>query len=407
MRTLLTVLTATVALSSLPALADECHFYAAAGSRANHATADCTPSGDQETCAKNGKTLAEFHLKGGKRNGPGWYLDGNDRKLAYTYKDGLANGPGKVFDKDGSLLCEMQFVDDKAEGLVRESAKGKVKGVYLYKKGDNTEARLTFTKGGHLSAITCGEQSFAPEDKEYCGWGGKTQNVTLYNDREEPSAFGMVLRDGKMISQTGKDGHGKKYVKTFPHPGNKRDYDMTVSFDDGKPYRTFSMRDEKEDGAFVEFAPTGQKVEDSRYDASGQAEKTTFYLNGNPKEKLKLSGATTVTFQRFWDSGKLQEEGAYVVEAARKRHPEFDRWGLYHRTGPYQSFYESGKPREQGAFVDGKEEGPYKIFYENGVLADDEVYKAGTLTHLRHFNDKGTLEKDEEYFPDGSRKLNK
>ena len=401
------LLAALAALCAVPALASDCHFYAAAGSHANHATADCVPSGDTETCTKNGKTLAEFHLKGGKRNGPGWYLDGNDRKLSYSYKEGVAQGPGKVFEKDGTILCELTFVDDKAEGLVREYQKGKVAEVSLYKKGDNAGPRLTFTRGGKLKAIVCAEQSFSPEDKEYCGFGGKTKEVQLYNDRDEPGAFTTTFRDGNLVAQTGKDMRGKKYVKSYPHAGNKRDYDMKVMFDSGKPYQTFSMRDEKEDGPFVEYAESGQKTETRSYDASGEEEQSTFFLNGNVKETLKYRDATTVSFQRFWDSGKLQEEGSYTVRAYPKRHPDFERVGLYDKTGPYRSFYENGKPHEQGAFVDGKEEGPFKIFYDNGTLADDEFFKDGKIAKLRHFSDKGALEKDEEYYPDGSRKLNK
>lgn len=67
----------------------------------------------------------------------------------YTYKSGKKTGTAKQYDKDGVLLFEIPYVDDKINGNVNEYYKsGAIKSVTGYNNG-NKGVRINYDENGN------------------------------------------------------------------------------------------------------------------------------------------------------------------------------------------------------------------------------------------------------------------
>ncbi|MFN0061530.1 MAG: hypothetical protein ACKVPX_03310 [Myxococcaceae bacterium] len=397
-----------VMLSAAPVLgSDECHFYASAGGRVSRPSGDCrTDAAGIERCTKDGKVIAELQTKARKREGQGWFLDYNDRKLSYRYRDDEAHGPGQVFSREGNRLCDIPFAENHAEGVVREwHPNGKLASAKPYARGKHTGPVIALTDKGALTRLVCAPKSFTPEDKDPCGFGGKPREVTLHNERGEPTSVVLTHAEGKLEAKTNRDAKGRTVRTRFITPGSESDVDVEILFASGKPALTYSRRAGKESGPSREYAESGQLIREARFDKGEPVEQTSFFLNGKRKEHLLAKDRATVSFKRFWDSGGVKEEGTFLRDSDRAD-ISLEGWGLHRRIGTYRSFWENGKLSEERRFDDkGELNGPLLSFYDSGTPRDEAVYTAGRLTKLKRYDETGKLEKDEEYFEDGSRKL--
>jgi antitoxin component YwqK of YwqJK toxin-antitoxin module len=137
------LLVLTMASWSGAARADQCSFIGRAGGRVSPRSGQCTLDSaavkdGREVCTQEGRTISETTWRKGERQGPGWYVDYNNQKLEVRWRGVVVDGPVKVYDKTGALLCTLSVVNGKTEGVVRELwPSGNPKSATLFKNGES------------------------------------------------------------------------------------------------------------------------------------------------------------------------------------------------------------------------------------------------------------------------------
>lgn len=403
-----------VALSvSAAALRADCHFFAAAGSSITPRNGDCKDaSGDPkdgvERCFHRDqpeRQISELKYAKGKRTGPGWYTDYNERRLEFTFQDDVAVGAGRYLFKEGKPECEASFTGGKATGPVRTYfPNGKLKEVALYRNGENDRGKLSFTENGTVDSLVCPVQSMAPEDRSLCGFDGKTATVDLDRGPNRTGMYQLTHENGKLIRKKTTDRQGREMRVTYPQPGNEDEYAAQVLFANGNTFRAFSIKRSQYDGAFKEFSESGQLVEETVF-AQGKPQKQTLYfLNGKIKHAAEAvttpPGATRVI--RYYDNGKPNMEATYTD--ARYAEAKDGGWTGFTTEDVAKSFREDGSLMWEEQYSKGRLEGASKQFRRDGSTATLAEYRKGQLVKLTCLDSKGAPRFTEERFEDGSRK---
>jgi len=390
--------------------ASDCYFVARVGSKFSHSSGECEVEGSRalsgvERCNKDGKVVAELRWKGGKREGRGFFFDYNDQKLIFEFKDDKANGQAQVMGRDGKLLCEITFVDDKAEGVVKQYyPSGKLKGAYQYKAGESTGKLIELGEDGKVSHIECASESLVPEDNEPCGHSGKGGAVQI--TRGDGTVGGTEKWDkGRLTERRFKNDRGQDEVHRFRDPTKPEDYDAEILFKNGKPFQQFHIGDHRFDGLFNEFYESGSLAEESVFAAGQRKSQKLYYMNGKLKKSLLRRGDKNVDVEQFWDNGKLRSKGAFVEK--RQYYYGFgdsSAWDYLAPEGKHLDYYESGALEAEENYSDGRLHDVVRRYFKSGKLFEDAQYAKGRVTRLKRYKENGAVEVDEEYFEDGSRK---
>lgn len=396
-------------LTGGPVAAGMCDFYAGAGAAViNQMSGKCTlldggrtdPKEGREKCAVDGTPTGEFVWKKGKRNGPGWFIDGNRQRAVMVFRDGQAHGAATLADINGKRLCDLVFVDNRAEGLVREfHPSGQLREVTLWKNGKKTGTLIGLTEAGEVTALDCAPQSLIPEDKIPCGHDGKLSNVQLYGGDGKPRRSFLRFQNGVIKAQTTTDLKGSTVEKTFPRAGDRSYFLAKESYPDGKLFRTYTSNNHFPDGSYVEYAPSGQKQEESVYADRLLQKRTLWYLNGQIKSTLVRQSDGSQDIREYFDNGKLALEGIYAL-----RDPASE--SLYNRipNGKERQFRENGTPKSEATYVMGQRDGITRLFHGNGKVAEEAEYRKDRLLSRVCYGPSGSETLRETYFEDGSRK---
>lgn len=96
------------------------------------------------------KLVQKTAVKNGMMNGESIKYHNEKPSAIEMYKDNMKHGLTKVYSlRDGSLYKEVNYVNDKKDGLVKTfGPNGKVKSEYVYKEGNRAGAyKLYYTNG--------------------------------------------------------------------------------------------------------------------------------------------------------------------------------------------------------------------------------------------------------------------
>lgn len=383
--------------------ADQCSFIARAGGKVSQRSGDCRldgsagPKNGVERCAsREGKQIAEFLWKDGKREGPGWYYDYNDQRLEFNYRDDLPDGAGKVYDKAGNLACMMDLQAGKVRGAVRQLyPNGKVEQAWLFENGEQSQAMIRLTPDGKVMGLRCAATSFTPEDVQPCGHDGKVSVVQLHDSKGTPLKGKQTYRSGKLVSLNTFDRKGNPLERVFDASGDERSCVDTVRYANGKMLRHYGVKDGRLHGPWQEFAENGTLSEDTLYEGERKMKQTLYYRNGNIKKTIAPADEGKLKVEEFWDTGKVKVSGTYL---------DSRDWAYLAAQGEVKEFREDGSLAANAVYIEGERDGSARVYHRNQKVAIESEYRRGQLVRTTCYDAAGAVQLTEEYFEDGSRK---
>ena len=402
-----------------PALADDCTFYAKTGAKVSPRSGECMIDGKPsegveiksglERCMhrEDKGVLSEILWKNGKRNGPAFYHDYNDRRIVATFKDDFADGPAQVFSKDNKLLCEMKFAEGKMQGAVRELyPSGKLKAARAIVGEREGDGHIELFENGKLTTLRCAKQSIVPEDIAPCGFDGKVSRVQLHGHDGKPIRNVSFWQNGKLTKLETVDRQGLAMTRTYPPPGEDDTYDTEILHKNGKVFRTYRTQKNRLQGPYREYSEEGTLLLQTVYQGDAKHSEERYYMNGKLKRSVNNTGdGALLAAQEFWDNGKIKSEGTYSVsqwpEATRH---QSGSWDYLLEEGRVKRFSKDGQLSEERSYRAGRLDGEQKLYFVNGKLAVEQVFANDAIRKMKCYDPSGKLELSEEYFADGSRK---
>jgi antitoxin component YwqK of YwqJK toxin-antitoxin module len=400
---------------SLPGLAsDKCPTIVKHGPNVPRAQGNCELVGKSKDEAKkkpldglvrckddNGKVIEESIFKNGDLLST-WFYDFDRHKLSFHFnKQDKAHGPASAFGEDGTLLCEMQYVNGKPDGAAREyGPDGKLKGLRWFKNGRLEDAPLiNYSKKGELSHLVCPGISATPEDKALCGFNGKPVTVKVYGGFDDT----VTHINGRLAERVRYNRNEEKTWRTlYPDPGNKQTYHEEELYKNGKTRIRFSVVDGKKEGAYREYADTGTLILEKEFRNDVMVSGKSYYLNGKLQEQSVLAAdGASVSIKEFWDDGKPKSVGTFVF---KQRGSYGSIWTDTVTVGKHFKYAEDGTISEEANYdEDGNLDGT-RILIDDKKKRTEAVYRKGMLASMKTFSADGKLTLSEEYHEDGSRK---
>ena len=395
------------------ALADDCSFYAKTGAKVSPRSGDCTIAGKSAEDSENKsglerclhredkRVVSELNWKNGKRDGPGFYFDYNDRRIVATFKNDLAEGPAQVFSKENTLLCQMEFKEGKILGVVRELyPSGKLKGAREIIGDREGPGRIELLENGKAKSLQCASKSLVPEDVALCGFDGKVSRVQLHNSDGSPIRNVGYWQNGKLTKMETVDRKGLAMTRTYPQPGDDDTYEAEILHNNGKIFRAFSTKKNRLEGPFREFSEEGTLLLETHFEQERPLTQNQFYMNGKLKRAVKKPRAgEQLEVQEFWDNGKLKAAGTFVESQYQR-----GSWDSLIEDGRVMRYSKDGLLQEERSYREGRFDGEQKLYFANGKLAVEQRYVKDEIRMLKCYDSSGKLELTEEYYEDGSLK---
>lgn len=258
-------------------------------------------------CWNDGVQIMDLAIVAGKKTG---YLSNirDDYRSLETYKDNQRHGDQQTFDK-GILTSHSSYQLGKEVWAKEYFKNNKLKSYNLYGSGET--ARIYFNENGKVDSIDCTPATKADAVlSKICGFG-KPSTVRLYDSNGKIKNT-FVFKDGLMESRKAgeSDNGGKSDVKFV---GGKKNGPEKYTGKNGKLASTTQWKDGLKNGPEKFFHTDGKKVIKLVIWKNDKIEETTdFYLNENPKTKETFLAAKKKKVQKFYDSGKLMNEGNLV-----------------------------------------------------------------------------------------------
>ncbi len=302
-------------------------------------------------------------------------------------REGLAREYAAMPGAANPLLREETLRNGTTVGIARSwYPSGQLKRVSYSNEAGRTEAAAEFTPKGQLAEIRCFNRPLlAPHanDAEWCGFSGKgPSKVTLYGNDDRPRAFQSYeagqLRKAETLFADGKPREQYEYTeqseirRVFFPDGVLRTESRFVKVAGRNGTDTFPAQ-------VKDFHESGKLVRERRWAAPTErgavlALDQSWYLNGNPREKLEFStanGRAEERSTRYHDNGQLAFEGTYVMSERNSRIA----------AGIHKTYDATGRLRGE-RYYDGK----------------------GLASRERELDEQGKVIRDDELFEDGSRK---
>lgn len=306
----------------------------------------------------SGKPTRELTLKDGKKHGKCLTYGYNSDTVwkEENFVNDIKEGEEKTWNFEEKYLeSEAFYKNGRKVGVSRTFYKnGNIKSINWAGADRNRDTMVRYLEDGKLSIIQCGEHSVSEEEAELCGRKGKLSDLTLY-------------------SQQGKKKETRQYLNA------KASGTWTKYHDNGQVSLTAEYRDNIPDGRSTSFSDNGHLETIEEYKNGFKVSKIEYYQNGNPKVKetyrreKKLIDAV-----QYYDNGNKHIEGTFT--------PKRDEWWYF--------TWDHWCPV-----------GTVKSYYEEGPLESESVYEEGILVKKKKYAKDGELEKEEEYYQDGSRKI--
>lgn len=255
-------------------------------------------------------------------NGSHRLIDGyHSEYILADFKDGMYHGNYRHF-KENKLLEECRYKEGNRDGLYKR----------YYGDGQTVQSERTFIDGKRDGKWT----------EHLSGNAGDVTRISFYKNG---------LPDGQW-SETWKD--GKPRSKSSYKDGKKEGVWIRYG-KGGKPEKSTTYKNDEKNG------------EEITYFTDGTPEKSSNYLNG------KLNG---VTKEFYFGSGKCKSE--YTFKNGE-------------REGAYKRYFDTGKLREEGR-CEADSEVYRKEYYANGKLKSVAERKGGGWNTIERYDSEGNKE---------------
>ncbi len=313
----------------------------------------------------DGSKIREGYFnKEGMQEGKGYYYFKNGKKQTQAdYKDGLIEGKKVIYYPNGKIKEEGNYSKDVADGyFVNYYNNGTVSQEGWYVAGDRQGTFLYYDELGNLATKAYYLNDRVHGIREYFTPNGKL-NYTDYYDNDWFKKVVQVDTTGKVLSVSELDkGQGKVLFKHY----------------NGQPYFESNYKYYKLNGMY------------KTTNADGSLSSISFYKNGEVDS----------TFKAWYSNGKVRMDVKYVDQ---KRSGE---WKYYLRNGSLSEIelYEDGKLNgkdiqynEAGTvdkeydFKKGNVDGAVKYYADNKQLAVVLYYKEDELTGYSYEDKAGNL----------------
>jgi antitoxin component YwqK of YwqJK toxin-antitoxin module len=351
------------------------------------------------------KHVREFYRPSGKKKLEYGILDPKGSAYSSDNRDGVC----KTWRENGRLQQEETYSEGRLITSYRYDESGDLDTVEMYGKTDTEKkTRIEFTDGGKIGAIYCGTAFSEEKYRKLCGFGGVSK-VALYSKDGKVEAFrtflnGRLVETAELDAETGKTRasdskavEGAEGIKSEFYPNGKVKQE--------KRYNS----ENRYHGLQKEYSEEGTLVRDAVFENGFMTEEHLYYLNGQLKahtKRVRAGKELAVDSKRYWDNGKRMFEGSY---RELKRQTEFWTGRIWsyddlQPMGKHTSWFESGQTASESFWDRGKKVGTWKEYERpDGLLRAESTYKNDVLVRVRTFVE-GLLEKDDDLFPDGSRK---
>jgi antitoxin component YwqK of YwqJK toxin-antitoxin module len=348
-------------------------------------------------CWKDGEIVIDLDVRQGKKNGfVTQFQAKGSRRIAY--RDDKRQGEERQLE-DGKLTSLAAYDGGERVWDKELYPSGKLKS-YSRKLADGF-GELSQHEDGKVYRLSCSPA--ARDDKELrkiCGFEGAV-TTSIYDGTGKVSRVD-TWKDGVIQKQgAGTSDYGSRSEVVFKD--GKKQGEERVLGKDGKLAALVNWDRGVKEGKELSFAGDGKKlVKEIVWKAGEMKQLTELYLNGNPKLKETYDTPKKKQVQAFWDTGKVSEEGAFVL-------CESTSWGYRYRDwceeGVHKSYFESGGRQAEVSFRLGKRHGPSQSWWENGKPESVEAYADDKLTRAKRWDKDGKLLSDDEFEADGSRKI--
>jgi antitoxin component YwqK of YwqJK toxin-antitoxin module len=314
---------------------------------------------------------------------------------------GMRQGPWKEFHPNGKVKWEVNYVDDRRQGIFKEyDGLGNLKDMQKYDAGEvDTEAqekltvdiKRTFHPGGKVASIGSYSKSGKREGlfKEFAPSGEVTAARIYMND--ELISEGMVNDLGAMegpwteyfvtgekraegsykagrregdwtfYHRSGKVEQKGKYLNGLPH-GEWRWY-----HENGNLHREEIYRRGREDGPSVEYAVDGKVITKGEYIDGLREGKWLYELGDHREEGHYKDGLRDGQWVFTYEDGRRNFVGQYVAGERHGKH----RW-----------WWPNGQLRLEGRFTMGLEQGDHVHYNEFGYAVLTVKYRDGVAVRI-------------------------
>jgi antitoxin component YwqK of YwqJK toxin-antitoxin module len=341
--------------------------------------------------------------------------------------------------KPGSktVIKREQYVDGRQLGRSeRFHASGKLKELQLYvRDGEdaNSSVRVGSSAGyrenGDLTYLRCSKRREENFDAKLCGFDGASK-LEFKSDEGKVVRRATYLKGESIESETAAKQHSNwaslintgvvREPKAATQKSEKQPngHERTIElYANGQVKRQMEVDDRGQlVGRDEEFFESGQKARETEYvmvrDLTLVKDSTCWWQNGQRKLSIVVNTTSLEMQQRvWWDNGKEQYSGRFTIDSSPRSRREVSLesliqcegrvWGA-RAIGKHISFRRDGsKETETHYNNEGEREGAHRMFNERGALELEMTYKAGKIARQKTWKD-GVLQKDEEYYEDGS-----
>lgn len=336
---------------------------------------------------KKGNLISNTSSRKGNANVTFYNADGSKAREGYFTKDGLQDGKGFYYYKNGNVQTEVMYKDGKQEGkkliyypngklkeegnFSEDEANGYFTTFYIngtvseegwYVKGKKQGTFLNYDQFGNITSKLYYLNNDVDGIAEYYTPDGKLNYTEYYDNNWFKKIVQMDTLENSYVTSELVKGAGKVSFKHY----------------NGKPYFESNYDHYKLNGQY------------KTSNGDGSVASIAFYKNGDLDS----------TFKGWYDNGKLRLDAKYInTERA-------GTWNYYYRSGAVSEteVYEKGKLNgknvqynESGSvyreydFVDGMVNGSIRYYGDNKQLALVLYFTKDELTGYSYEDKNGTL----------------
>jgi antitoxin component YwqK of YwqJK toxin-antitoxin module len=270
----------------------------------------------------DGRKQYEHEYRNGEHIGleRSWGFDGSlvERRIN---ANGNTEGLKREFWPDGTLKSEGEYVDGDATGLTKAFHKnGRLAALRFHAKpGASAVATIEYDDAGRLRDVRCAARSVMQDDRALCGWGGKTIELALHDQRGRV-AEKRTLRDGVVLKREGLDPNGRilESVETTASGHVTRRY-----HDNGElAYEAVVENDWRvaENEWYMNGAVKSKIANEPGDD--GRSVREYFRDTGVPKEREEWRNRRRMRLEKFDERGTRTDETLYAEEGHAELHRE-------------------------------------------------------------------------------------
>ena len=265
-------------------------------------------------CDDQDRLLKEGFVQNGKESGT-WYSYHDDGRIESIkiYKDGLKSGTWKIntadglstteieyqqgsqllqrsYSKEGTLLSESRFLDDKLHNIINYYSSGSVESTYFYE-----------------GTLPHGENESFWED-------GTIRSIVRFN-KGKPGKTENYYSNGNMKDSTEWEGNLSTYCKYY---------------ENGQLNSESGLKGRRPHGFWREYLEDGQLLSEGNY-ISGQkvGEHTWYYENGNPRMIIPYNSSSKQGKEiHYFPNGKEMKIQTYLHDRLDGEWKEYTEDGL-------------------------------------------------------------------------------